>query len=55
MSPTLAFSPSPEDFEEDFFGVPVIVWQASALPKTDDEDVKPPSPEPRTVAPVAAR
>jgi hypothetical protein len=50
--PSLAFVPRPEDFEEDFFGIPVLTWTAPSEPETD---VKPPSPERRTAAPVAAR
>lgn len=36
MPTTLAFQPQPEDFDEDFFGIPVLSWS----------DATPPSPEP---------
>ena len=43
MPTTLAFLPYPEDFEEDFFGVPVLVWS----------DPTPPSPESPSAPPDA--
>jgi hypothetical protein len=50
--PSVAFAPRPEDFDEDFFGIPVLTFKAPPEPSAG---VKPPSPEPRTAAPVAAR
>jgi hypothetical protein len=50
--PSVAFAPRPEDFDEDFFGIPVLTWKAPVKPETG---VKPPSPERPSVAPVAAR
>ena len=45
MPTTLAFRPQLEDFEEDFFGIPVLVWS----------DPTPPSPEYPSAPPDAAR
>ena len=45
MPPTLAFCPEPEDFEEDFFGIPVLSWS----------DPTPPLLEPPSAPPDAAR
>jgi hypothetical protein len=53
MSSTVAFKPRPEDFDEDFFGIPVLSWRPT--PGAEDEPVTPPSPERPSVAPVAAR
>jgi hypothetical protein len=50
--PSVAFAPRPEDFDEDFFGIPVLTWNAPPEPETE---VKPPSPARPTAAPVAAR
>ena len=50
--PSLAFTPSPEDFDEDFFGIPILSWKAPPDPKVR---VKPPSPAGRTAAPASAR
>jgi hypothetical protein len=50
--PTIAFAPRPKDLDEDFFGVPVLTWTPPPEPETE---VKPPSPERRTAARVAAR
>jgi hypothetical protein len=48
--PSVAFAPRPEDLDEDFFGIPVLTWQAPPEP-----GVKPPSPARPISAPVAAR
>lgn len=40
MQTTLAFAPQPSDLEEDFFGVPVIVW-APSDPDGEDGDETP--------------
>jgi hypothetical protein len=50
--PSVAFAPRPEDFDEDFFGIPVLTWKSPPEPETE---VKPPSPARRSAAPVAAR
>ena len=44
MPTTLAFHPLPSDFEEDFFGIPVLSWS----------DPTPPSPESPTEPPDEA-
>ncbi|MGL4235466.1 hypothetical protein [Tabrizicola sp.] len=53
MPTTLAYKPGPEDFDEDFFGIPVLSWRPS--PEPEEAPVTPPLPERPTVAPVAAR
>jgi hypothetical protein len=50
--PSVAFAPRPEDFDEDFFGIPVLTWKAPVKPETE---VKPPSPARPSAALVAAR
>lgn len=50
--PSVAFAPRPEDFDEDFFGIPVLTFKAPPEPEIG---VKPPSPERPSAAPVAAR
>lgn len=50
--PSVAFAPRPEDFDEDFFGIPVLTWSPAPEPKPE---LTPPSPERRNAAPVAAR
>lgn len=47
MPTTLAFRPRPEDIDEDFFGIPVLSWS--------DAGATPPSPEPPSAPPDAAR
>jgi hypothetical protein len=37
MQTTLAFAPEPSDLEEDFFGVPIIVWTPADAGDDDDE------------------
>jgi hypothetical protein len=51
--PSVAFAPRPEDFEEDFFGIPVLSWRTSPAPT--DKPITPPSPECPSARPVAAR
>jgi hypothetical protein len=50
--PSVAFAPRPEDFDEDFFGIPVLAFKAPPKPEVE---VKLPSPARPSAAPVAAR
>lgn len=50
--PSVAFAPRPEDFDEDFFGIPVLTFKT---PPERQPGVKPPSPGHPSAAPVAAR
>ncbi len=40
MQTTLAFAPQADDLEEDFFGVPIIVW---CPPEDDGQDDETPA------------